>query len=513
MNTEITKVIKNTSFLYLRMVASMVLNFISTRLLLDSMGESDFGLYGVIGGSIAMLGFLTNSMSYVTQRYIGYNISSNDLEIKKKVFNSSLYIYRWIAILSFALYSIAGFILLYKVLTIPTGRELASIIIYISLILSTIYSILIVPYDASINAHEDLSFYALLGIFDVVMKFIISVLIYYGSFDKLIIYAILMSFEAWLVRLIAKKFCLIRYKECVSSRIKRKKYLDKNLIKEMVSFSGWNMLNVITGMISLYGTNIVLNSFWGTKVNAALYIATQLSGALLGVSSNLNKSLSPLIIRKEGEKNYNQVLNISYIGCRYSYLIFSFTCIPVIIWLDTILEVWLVEIPEYTYIFCIILLLSYMIEQSHSILFQSLLAKGDVKSYSVYRAISNVFPLILSSITFYYFNLLPYWGLLNWLVFYSIFGGIINILFSRKKNGLSIKAFTTKVLVPCLIVSFLSLSVIYTIKTNYSSYNIISNIFIILTSIFATIPIYFYFGLRNNDRKRFLSILPTKKTN
>ena len=300
------RVVKNTLFLYARMGTSIIVSVLTTRILLNALGASDFGLYNVVAGALYMLGFLSVSMSSSTQRFLSYAEGEGDMCI-------SLH---WrIALLVCVLYIIAGVFFFNGVLNIPIGRESTAIIVYGCLIFSTVFSITIAPYDAVLNAHENMFFYSVVGIVDVFLKLLIAILISYSDYDRLLFYGFLMAGESWLVRSVTKYYCIKTYEVCNSTNGIQHNY---SMMKKMASFAGWNLMNIFAGMISLYGMNIAINHFFGTLLNAALGIATQLQGALMGVSVNMSKALTPVLVKKEGANQRLQMLEISYAGCKFS---------------------------------------------------------------------------------------------------------------------------------------------------------------------------------------------------
>ena len=348
------RVIKNTMWLYVRMAVSILVNIFTTRILLQALGASDYGLYNVVGGAIAMLGFLTASMSSVTQRFISYTLGEGNEEKLKSIFNNTLCVHYGIAGLSALILILASFIWFNGVLNIPEGREFVAICVYGCLVFSTVYSITIVPYDGVLNAHENMRFYSLVGIFDVLVKLGIAVAVYFATFDQLMLYAVLMALEAWLLRVVTKYYCSHHYEECRHQELR--KYFNRRKIRELTSFAGWNMFNLATLMLSVLGINLIINHFFGTKLNAALGVATQLSGVLMGISMNMIKAITPILVKSEGGHQRENMLKITFVGCKFSFLLFSFFSIPVMFYISEVLDLWLKDVPEWTAVFCILLM-------------------------------------------------------------------------------------------------------------------------------------------------------------
>lgn len=500
------RVVKNTAFLYVRMIVSILTNFFTTRILLDALGASDFGLYNVVGGAITMLGFLTTSMSHTTQRFLNYVEGQGNFERIKQVFNNSLIIHYFLAIVFVIILLIASLFYFNGVLNIPEGRFYAALWVYACLIFSTTFSVIIVPYDSVLNAHENMKVYSIIGICDVIFKLLVSIIVLYLDSDRLILYAILMAIESWVVRSITKGYCKRNYPEC--SREEIRKYYNRNTIKDIASFAGWNLANIGAGMTSLYGRNILINHFFGTILNAALGIATQLSGVMMAVSSNMLKALTPILVKSEASNQREKMLEITYIGCRFSFLLFSFCCIPIFFYINDILILWLRNVPTNTEIFCKILIIATLIEQLFSFIYQTIAAEGNIKTYNITRSCINIMPLISTFLCFH-MGLDAHWAIVNWLIWYSIVGGIVNIYFGKINAGLIIKKFLQSTILPCLLVTILSIIlniIIKNISNNIGIHFLIS----ILISCFFSIPIYWLIGLNKLEKKKFMNILFNK---
>ena len=499
------RVIKNTIFLYIRMAVSILVNVFTTNILLRALGASDYGLYNVVGGAVAMLNFLSASMSSVTQRFLNNAEGAGDKANTIKIFNNAKAIHYAIALFTAIFLIGAGFVFFNGILNIPTGREIPALIVYACLIFSVVFSITITPYDAVLNAHENMLYYSILGIADVIAKLLIAIAIMYADTDRLILYAALMAAESWLFRLVTKRYCTKHYAECKPGIMR--KNIDRQTIKEMSSFAGWNTLNITSGMLSLYGMNIVLNHFYGTIANAAMGVATQLTGVLMGVSSNMLKALTPMLVKTEASQQRDKMLDISYIGCKYSYLLFSFFCIPIFIVMPTILELWLHEVPEWTALFCRLMIISTLIEQLFVFLYQTINAHGNIRNYNITRSVTNILPVI-SSVVCCSYGMPAYWVIINWIIFKAIVGGVTNLYYCNRNVGLKITTFINKVLLPTGAVTAIPV-VLYSIYaiTNTAPATKVHDIAVLLCLFAINIPLYLYLGMGRTERERIFKII------
>ena len=275
----------------------------------------------------------------------------------------------------------------------------------------------------------------------------------------------------------------------------------------MASFAGWNTLNITSGMFSLYGMNIILNHFYGTIVNAAMGIAMQLTGVMMGVSSNMLKALTPILVKSEASRQRERMLDITYIGCKYSYLLFSFFCIPIYLVMPWILDIWLEDVPEWTNTFCRLMIVSTLVEQLFVFLYQTISAEGNIRKYNIIRSIINIIPIFTSIICCYY-KMPPYWVIINWIIFKGLIGGIINLYYCKRNVGLSISAFYNKVLMPTIGVTTTPciLYCLYTIL-NIKLGVELNNITILILLIIINIPVYWHIGMNRSERKRVVNIL------
>ena len=274
----------------------------------------------------------------------------------------------------------------------------------------------------------------------------------------------------------------------------------------MTSFAGWNLLNIASGMISLYGMNIVINHYFGTQVNAAQAVATQLSGVLMSVSMNMIKAITPAMVKKESGHQRTQMLELSYVGCKFSFILFSFFSIPVIFYMNDILRLWLHNIPSWTNIFCIIMICSTLIEQMFVLLYQTIMAQGNIKSYNIARSIVNLTPIIISIAMMEYMAFPPYWVLLNWLIWKSVIGSLINLIYAKKNVELSIRMFAKRVILTCsgCTVSIVLLNIAIKELQKYTNTNFI--LLLIVTAIIS-LPIYYIIGMNKSEKETTIKLI------
>lgn len=447
MSSTANRVVKNTGFLYAQMGITMFISLYTTRVILNALGAIDFGIFNIIGGAISMLGFLNVAMASATQRFMSYSEGSGDTKIKKKIFNTSLILHLIIATIASVLLIIGGYFFFNGILNIPTDRISAAQVVYGSLIASTFFTIITVPYDAVINAHENMKYYAIISIIGSLLKLLIAIIIIYTLQDKLIVYALLTTGVSVFMLIIMQTYCHHKYTECAFTP---RKYFSPSLMKSMTAFAGWNLIGVTSSMISQYGLGIVLNNFWGALLNTAQGIANQISGQLMVFSNTMLKALNPVIAKSEGSGNRALMLKASMTGSKFAYIILAVFAIPFIIETPYILKIWLKSTPEWTIVFCRLQLLRSLIEQLTITLGSSIAAQGEIKGYSLVRSILGLLPIILSALLFH-FHYPPYYMYVAWILCNGIIGGLFSIYFFHKKCNVNYATYTREVLLPCLL--------------------------------------------------------------
>lgn len=452
-----TRVIKNTGFLYVKMGITVFISLYTTRLILASLGASDFGVFNIVGGAITMLGFLNSTMANATQRFMSYAEGANDLLKKKQVFNVSMVLHIGVALLTGLILLAAMYPLFNGIFNIQQDRIFAAEVIYLSLVVSTMFTIVNVPYDTVMNAHENMLYYALIGIFEALLKLIVAFACVYTTSDKLIVYGILMAIIPFITLTIMKIYCHRKYEECF---IGFKKYWSRGLVKDIASFSGWNFLTAISSLASYYGSGLVLNHFFGTILNAAQGIANQVNGQMSTFSLNLMKAVNPVIVKRAGAQDVEAMNKATLASGKYSTLLIVFFAIPFMLEMHYVLNVWLKDVPEWTSLFCCLQLVITIICQMASSAATSIYAQGNIKWYAIYKSVMNVVPIIATYIA-YIFGGAPYWLYIAMITIWAIGGNIVIIRYANKVSNLKIIAFFREIVFPVISVVILMLALGY----------------------------------------------------
>ncbi len=494
------RVAKNTLILYARMAITVFISLYSTRLVLAALGVSDFGLFNVVGGVISMLGFLNASMAAATQRFISFAQGARDPEKVKRIFNMSSLLHWGIAILVFIVLEIAGYFFFNGIFNIAPDRVGVAKLIYQFMVVSTLFTVISVPYEAVITSHENMMVYAILGIVEAVLKLAIAFYITYSAHDHLVLYGLLMAILSIVLLIMKRIYCHRNYPEC---ELNFKKYYDPLLLKEVRVFAGWSLLGSSSSMVSSYGQGILMNIFFGTIVNTAQSIANQISGQLGVFAGTLQKALNPSIDKSEGAGNRDKMIRQTLIGSKFSFFLLSITFLPVLIEMPFILKIWLDKIPPPTIIFCRLLLIRNLIEQFSVTITTSIAAVGNISKFQRISSLLNIIPLI-STYIFFSLEFQSYFLYVIYLI-YSLIQTCLVLYYAKVNFEFSPSYYFKKVIFPCIMVFLIAFitSTIPFFILNSSGSRLISTC---LISLIITPFLFWHIGLTENEKKQILGI-------
>lgn len=372
------RIAKNTLLLYFRMLLLMVVSLYTSRVTLAALGVEDYGIYNVVGGVVAMFSMLSGSLSAAISRFITFELGRGDKERLKTVFSTSVNIQIGLAIIIMVLAEIGGVWFLNCKMNIATERLLAANWVLQCSIITFMINLISVPYNAAIIAHERMSAFAYISILEAILKLLVVYLLYVTLYDRLIVYAVLLCLVAIALRLIYGIYCKRNFEECTYHFI-----YDKSILRSMTGFAGWNFIGVASGALRGQGVNIVINLFCGAAVNAARAISFQVNNAVNSFASNFMTAINPQITKSYASGNYGYMIQLIFQGARLSYYLLLFISLPLILEADTVLKLWLEEVPEHTTLFVQLILVFGMEEALSNPLITAMLATGDIKKYQL----------------------------------------------------------------------------------------------------------------------------------
>lgn len=486
------KIAKNTLLLYFRMLLTMAVSLYTSRIILNTLGVEDFGIYNVVGGVVAMFSIISGSLSAAISRFITYELGREGYDRLKVIFSSAVTIQVILAFLICILAEVGGVWFLNTQMNIPVERVVAANWVLQCSIFTFMINLISIPYNAAIIAHERMKAFAYVSILEVVLKLLVAFALYIVIFDKLKVYAVLLLIVALIIRFVYAYYCKRHFKECTYRFI-----YDKEVLREMAGFAGWNLIGSSAGVLKDQGVNIVINLFCGTTVNAARGIAVQVNNATQSFVRNFMTALNPQITKSYASSDSEYLMKLLYKGSRLSFYMLLLLSLPIIIETDCILSVWLKVVPEHTVNFVRLILVLAMCESISLPLITVMLATGKIRNYSIIVGGLNM-------MNFPFSYLLLYWGfepestiLLAIVISQGCF--IIRIVMLRKKTGLSARNFILEVYMNIIIVSVLS-CIFPMLIYNVVGDRVLRIVLVVVGSFISTSTVIYYVGCTSNER-------------
>jgi O-antigen/teichoic acid export membrane protein len=475
----------------------MGVSLYTSRVVLNTLGIEDFGIYNVVGGVVAMFGFLNSTLASGTQRFLTFQLGKNDFTELKKTFSAALNIHILLAVIILILADTIGLWFLKHKINIPTDREYAALWVYQFSVFAAMLSIIQVPYNASIIAHERMNVFAYVSIADVSLKLIIVYLLVISGYDKLITYSILIFIVTVIVMGIYRIYCKKQYSECRFGLIS-----DKILYKSMLTFSGWNIFGCGAVMGATHGVNILLNIFFGPVVNAARGISFQVNNAISSFVNNVQIAINPQIVKLYATGKIEELYKLLFQNAKYSFCLMWLVVLPIFLKLSIILKIWLVNVPEYTPLFCRLILLQSLINCINRPFVMAIHATGNIKQMSLSSGIIllSVFPVS------YMFLKLGYSSYVPFIVYVVATLGefSFNIYLLHKWIKLSIVFLFKKVLIPIFLIVIFSLP-IPVIINHYLQNNFFSLFMVTITSLVVVAILVSYIAFSKNMRIQLIN--------
>lgn len=372
------RIAKNTLLLYFRMLFMMVVSLYTSRVILNALGVEDFGIYNIVGGVVAMFSVISGSLSAAIGRFITYELGKGDQKKLNKIFSASVTILLLLSLLIVVLIESVGVWFLNNKMTIPGNRLIASNWVLQFSIVTFVINLISVPYNASIIAHEKMSAFAYISILEALGKLAIAFLIMVSPLDRLVFYAILMCVVATIIRLTYGHYCKKHFVECTYHF-----HWDKDILKQMFGFAGWNFFGAASVVLRDQGGNIVINMFYGPSVNAARGIANQVNTAVTGFVTNFMTAVNPQITKSYASGNNEYMMTLIYQGARLSFYMLLLLSLPILTNTHYILVIWLKILPEHAVLFVQLILIFTMSESISNPLITAMLATGKIRNYQI----------------------------------------------------------------------------------------------------------------------------------
>lgn len=486
------RIAKNTGLLYIRQLLTLALSLYTSRLTLQVLGETDFGVYATVAGFTALLSTLTTSFASGTQRFITFELGRGNIDGLNRVYCTAINIHIFLSLLLVIFGETFGIWFIFNKMSVPDDRLMTAFWVFQLTIAGTILTLINAPNNAEIIAHEDMGVWALVSILDAVFRCIGVLVLSYLHFDRLLIYAIIIFAVQFILRVICLEWCTRRYEEANFKFI-----WDKQLIKSMLSVTGWTGLNnlAVTGFIQ--GVNILLNVFFGPVMNAAYTIAMQAYSGIRQFCASFQLASNPQIVKlySIGEIEKMQSLVISV--CRLSFFMIFFLSFPFLLNAEFILKLWLKDVPAHTQSFFSLLIIFAYFDVFAYPMDIAAQATGKLKKYSLLVSITFISILFFSYLAFAY-------GATPESIYYiaiviTFICVIIRLVCLNKLIRLSIYSFIKDVLFKSITVALLALSLPFGLKYIFSD-NLISIIISFIVSFLSSLVSIYFLGLNVSEK-------------
>ena len=488
------RIAKNTLLLYFRTLFTMLVTLYTSRVVLNTLGVTDYGIYNVVGSIVAIFSGISGSLSSSISRFITFELGHDDIEKLKQIFSSSIIILTGISFIILVLAEIVGVWFLNAEMNIPKDRLDAANWVLQCSILSFIIGFISVPYNSCIIAHERMSAFAYISILEALLKLTVAYMLVISPYDKLATYSILLLIVALVIRLANIIYCRNHFEESHYKLV-----YDKKLIKEMTGFAGWSLFGNGAYALNVQGVDMLINIFFGVTLNAARGVATQVQNAVMQFVNSFTVAINPQITKSYAAGDLEYMHKLVCRGARFSYLLLLFFVIPLICEADYILKLWLKTVPEYAPTFLRLALFGSLMTILGNSMLTAISATGNIKVYQLCVTIVGclVFPLTWIAFKLGYHPAAAY---VIYIIIYFLLV-FVRLFILKIQLEFQYKIFITDVIVRISMVSIFSFIlpalVTYSIEQSFTRFCITS-----LVSFVSTVCVTYALGLEKIERER-----------
>lgn len=497
---------RNTIFLYFRMMFTMIVSLYTSRVILQTLGINDFGIYQTVAGVVTMLSFMNNALSTGTSRFLTFELGTGDNEKLRRTFSSVLSVHICLALIIGLLAETIGLWFVYNKLIIPPDRLDAAVFAYHISILTCVITITQVPYNASIISHEKMNIYAYMSIVEVSLKLTIVYLLLITSSDKLKLYALLLCFIQVGIALFYRYYCIKHYNET--------KYIfiwDKEIVKRVLGYSGWNLFSNASQALNNQGATILINMFFTPSVVAARAIANQVNMAANQFISNFRTAANPQIVKRYAMEDYEGSKRLLLSSTKFSYYLMLVLSLPVCLVAEPLLNLWLGVVPDYAVIFLKLTIVTSLFQVFDTSFYTALYAKGKIRQNAM-MSLSLGFCIFLIVYVMFKFGFSPVslaWAL---LFLYAILGLVVKPVLIIKIVDYTWKDIFS-VFIPCLKVTTIATPIpilLYFLKDYYVSNIYIQFVVLVFVSVICVILAVWIFGISKSMRIKVSGMIRKK---
>lgn len=496
------RIAKNTLFLYIRMFIMLAIGLFTSRIILDALGEQDYGIYNIIGGFVVLFSFLNQALTAATQRFLNYNLGKGNLDKVRNIFCMSMNSYIMLSVVFFVVAETFGLWFVNTQLNLPKDRMDAVNWVYQFTIITFIINIIRIPYNASIIAYERMDFFAYISLLEIVLKLVVVYLLFFDGIDRLIVYSLLYTLIPLFMNIAYKVYCSYKF-----TTTRYRIMWDSEVFHSLFSFSGWSLFGSVANMLAQQGLNILINIFFGVTVNSAVGIANNVASHVMQFVQNFQTAFQPQIIKTYAANQISELLCLIYRSSKFSFFMMYILSLPIILNTQTILGLWLVKVPEYSAVFCQLILGFMLIEAITAPLWMVVQATGKIKRYQIWMAscIFLNFPL-----TYIVFKCgMPVYTAWVIRIFVNILTFTVRCIYMRKYLEFPVVSFIKKVIIPILSVIVISAPVPILISVVMGS-DIASFVIVLIVAIVISGITIYKVGLSFDERSFIKNILYNK---
>jgi len=445
------RIAKNTVMLYFRMGIILLISLYTSRVVLDALGEFDFGIYNAVGGIVAMFSFLSGAMSGACQRFYLMEMGRDDFQNLRKVFSLCLLVFVVFSVIVLLITEPAGLWLMHSKMKVGMRGDAAAWVLHCS-ILSFMAVVVRLPYQGMVVAKEKMKVFAYISIIEVLCALGVALLLKNSGADRLIEYAVLMLASQVVVTLLYIGYCLRFYPEC-----RYRYYWDSAKFKEIFSFAGWNLIGSSASVFKIHGVNILLNMFFGPVVNAARGLAFKVYSVVTQLQENFMTASKPQVIKAYSAGEIDGMRKLVYQTSKFSSYLMLFVSVPMALEMPFLLSVWLKEVPELTALFAVIMLANGLVDFIDQPIWVVIQAVGKMRNYQLVVGGLQLLVLPLAYVMLKFTDVQPQ-AVLYLTLAISVAAVVVRLQFARSLAGLRPLDFVTKALLPVLAVGALALA-------------------------------------------------------
>lgn len=495
------KIAKNTMTLYIQMSLSIVVQFYVIPVLLETLGVAEYGIYNAIAGVVTLFTFISGSLASATQRFMAFGIGKNDSLSLKEIFSTTLLVYVALSIFFVFLFETIGVYFVNSYMQFPTDRIDAVNWVFQITIFSFAFEFLFVPFRAAMIAHEKINVLAFLSILDYILRLLVALSLKYIEFDRIIAYSILLFSENLLIVVLHIYYCKYKFDECCLLSLRWNRKIGKSIL----SYSGWNMLGSLAMISRSQGVNVIQNVFFGPLINAAHSIAQQVYALVFRLVDNVYVSSRPQIIKLYAAGRIEEMWELIFQSAKFAFFLMMLLCIPALLELNQILELWLHEVPLYTESIAKLLIYSLLLETLVNQTVTSFQAANKIKKYQITSSVFLLLNIPCSFMILKYYEQDPLWPYYISILLSFLY--LLSILWNAKIIvNLDLRKYIKVVIFRNLLVFGLSFLITYFLR-NLLAPSIFRLFYTTTVSLLISIVLIWFIGISDEERRVLLSVI------